>query len=378
MKKTLAVIFSSLFLLGSVACAPSQATESTGGIDPNLSALKCGFTCLDEMRFFEYKSFYKAAVNTDKQYITEGETSGKFSFNTNAAVPQFKVWSNTNFFGDDDFTKAQAITVEVFNPSEKTHKMWMSFTTSTNGEMKYFQTYPETEYTLNKGYNLIVFTLDRAIANYLCDMKNVAHIDFRFQNETAPYDLYFDNLRVHYTDEALETAEKTYEENELLNFNDPMDIFFVQPVALMCRATELPSVSICRDPKYIKSGNGSLMIELSSAERIDDKYPTVSVQGAPVERIDFSQYTKIKYTVYSNHSNWVDVRVRDVNGVRCTIQWQDGSFEDGVGKEREIDIAYLVEKGLDVTSLAAIEFNYGHKQNTGGMALFIDEITLVK
>lgn len=386
MKKILSLIISVLLLFGLfgfVGCETQTPTTpqdtSVSKIDPKLSSLKCGFSCLDELRFFEYLgNFYKAEVNTDKQYITEGDASGKFSFSTSPIdVPEFRVWADTKFFGEADFTKVQAITVEVFNPSETTHPLWMSFATSTSGAMTNFQTYPETKYTLEKGYNLIVLTLDRASADYLCDMKNVAYIAFRFANADEPYDLYFDNLRIHYTEEKIETAEKTYQENELLFFDDSMDIFFVQAMAIMCAPNQLPTVSLCRDPKYIKSGTGSLMIELSSADTAD-VYPLVGISGEAIERIDFSQYSKIRFTVYANHNNWMSVRFSDQNGVYCYAPTWSDPFVDGVGQVREIDIANLADQGLDVSRLATMEFAYGHVQNTTGQAFFIDEIILVK
>ncbi|MBO5774018.1 MAG: hypothetical protein J6R44_04215, partial [Clostridia bacterium] len=171
MKKFIVSLLSLVTILGSSACSLPAGLSQKKELDPNLSALKSGFSCFDELRFFEYSDFYKATVNTDKQYVTEGETSAKLSFKGNDATSSsFKVWSNTDYFGSSDFSRAQAITVEMFNPSETSRKVWVSFATSKDGLMSSFQIYPETEYELKPGYNLVALVLDRASANFLCDM----------------------------------------------------------------------------------------------------------------------------------------------------------------------------------------------------------------
>ena len=376
MKKLIVSLLSLIMLLGSSACALPAEFPQKGGPDPNLSALKSGFSCFDELRFFEYSDFYKATVNTDKQYVTEGETSGKFTFKgTDSTSSSFKVWSNTNYFGSSDFSKAQAITVEMFNPSETSRKVWVSFATSRDGLMSNFQVYPETEYELKPGYNLVALVLDRASANFLCDMQHVAYVNFRFMNDGTLYDLYMDNLRVHYTDEQIEKLEKTYEENELLFFDDPADLFFVSTPILFS-----PTLSICRDPKYIASGSGSLMLEFSEQPISGMEYWTVArISGDPIDRVDFTQYSQIKYTVMSNCGNIMVMRFIDSAGTRVTKTWPYGNgFEDGVCYERVVNLSEIAAEGLNLQELEYIEFSYMHVQNDGKKAMFIDDVTLIK
>ena len=377
MKKFIVSLLSAIMLLGGSACALPAESSQKKGLDPNLSALKSGFSCFDELRFFEYSDFYKAAVNTDKQYVTEGETSAKFTFKgSNATFSSFKVWSNTNYFGSSDFSRAQAITVEVFNPSETSRKVWLSFTTSKEGLMKSFQVYPETEYELKPGYNLVALVIDRASANFLCDMEHVSYINFRFINDGSTYDLYMDNLRVHFTDEQIEKLEKTYEENELLFFDDPADLFFVSTPMLFS-----PTLSICRDPKYIASGSGSLMLTFSEEAISGMEYWTSArISGEPIDRIDFTQYSQIKYTVMSNCGNNIVMRFIDSTGTKVTKIWPYGDgFTDGVRYERVVDLSEIAAEGLNLEELEAIEFSYGHEQNDDGTkAMFIDDVTLIK
>ena len=107
MKRLITGLLSFVMLLGCSACFNQAGQSPSTGSDSSLAALKSGFSCFDEIRFFEYGNFYKASINTDKQYVTEGDTSGKFSFR--GGVPStfstYNVWSNTNYFGNADFTR---------------------------------------------------------------------------------------------------------------------------------------------------------------------------------------------------------------------------------------------------------------------------------
>lgn len=375
MKKFIVSLLSLVTILGSSACSLPAGLSQKKELDPNLSALKSGFSCFDELRFFEYSDFYKATVNTDKQYVTEGETSGKFTFKgSDATSSSFKVWSNTNYFGSSDFSRAQAITVEMFNPSETSRKVWVSFATSKDGLMANFQVYPETEYELKPGYNLVALVLDRASANFLCHMEHVSYINFRFMNDGSEYDLYMDNLRVHYTDEEIEKLEKTYEENELLFFDDPADLFFVSTPMLYS-----PTLSICRDPKYIAAGSGSLMLSLSEQSISGMEYWTAArISGDPIDRVDFTQYSQIKYTVMSNCYNMMVMRFIDSVGTRVTKTWPYIHLEDGVRYERVVNLSEIAAEGLNLSELEYIEFSYMHEQSDGTKAMFIDDVTLIK
>ena len=384
MKRISAILLSALLAFGFVGCTPAKSNTSDNEslLDPSLSQLKCGFSSINELRFCDYSGFYKAALNKDKQYITQGDTSAKYTFKGNPkSYPQFSIRADTEYFGSNDFTKAQALSVDVFNPSNKPHKMWFSFTTSENGDRKVFQKYTEREFLLQPGFNLVSLVIDRSLAAYACDMKNVAYITFRFCNEEEVYDLYFDNLRVHFTEEELVTKTKTYEDDEILFFDNSLDRFFVNTATYMCSPSVVPTLSICRDPRFIHEGNGSLKVQYSSdaGDPSRDETPCVSFSGEAVDRLNLKEYSKLTFKYMSNFDQGrVSLRFRDVNGVGCmyspvnTVRSKAGEWMD-----MEVDFTKAKESGLDMEHIALIEMFYAHK--TGAEYMFyIDSMRLVK
>lgn len=359
---------------------PQQEKEQAG-------RLVCGFSCVDEIRMFAFSNFYngKVEVNKDKAYVTEGGTSAKFTFDGfENYIPQVDIWSDSKFFGDNDFTKAQALTMDVFNPTEESVNLSMSFTTSKAGDRKEFKKYTEKKFEIKPGKNTLSYVIDRTVAASVCDMKNVEYVTLKFQELGEKYSVYVDNLRMHETDAPVVPMVKEYKENELLLFNDAADRFFVDTVNWMSSAATAPTLSICRNPDYISEGNGSLMVLFSeSAGWGASETPCFFISGEPMERIDFSEYSKVTFTMFSNCGAYVTVRFWDANGLHHMVTtWQDAGHEwnpsvDKTAYNLEIPISKLVDNGLDVSKLTRMEFFYGQKVGEGN-AIFIDDIKVVK
>ena len=190
---------------------------------------------------------------------------------------------------------------------------------------------------------------------------------------------------MHETDEAVVPMVKVYQENELLFFNDAVDRFFVDTTTWMSSSATLPSLSICRDPAYIAEGSGSLMALFSdSVGWGSGETPCFFISGEPMERLDFSEYSKITFTFFCNcGKTGVTVRLWDANGLTYMFTpWQDAGYDytpsvDKTAYELELNISTLVENGLDVSNLTRMEFFYGQKVGEGN-AIFIDDIKVVK
>ena len=386
MKKIIALLLALITMFSLVGCSNN---DSNGDGEPQKEQggrLVCGFSCVDEVRMFEYLSFYNAKVeiNDDKDFVTEGDASAKFTFDGIASYrPQVNIWSDSKFFGDKDFTKVQALTLDVFNPTEKPFKMFMSFTTSVAGDRKEFKKYSEKEFEVKPGKNLISFTIDRTVAASVCDMKNVEYVSLKFVEIGEKFSFYVDNLRAYETDEEVTPMVKEYKENEILLFDDAADRFFVDTVSWMCSAATLPTMSICRDPDYIKEGSGSLMILYSeSAGWGAGETPCFFISGEPMTRIDFSKYSKITLYVFSNCGTSINIRFWDVNGTMFMYSpWEEMGYpyvtEDKTAYYIEMDIQKIADNGLDVSQLTRMEFFYGQKVGVGN-ALFIDDVKVVK
>ncbi len=247
--------------------------------------LKSGFASIKELQSFEYsRNFYKASLNTDKEYVTEGETSARLYIKGKEFdVVEMKIWSDTPYFGSKDFSKVNMVTLDVFNPGTEPRAFTMSFSTSSEGLKQAYQKYTEKEVTVQPGYNLVTYSVDRTVALAICDMKYAEYFSFSFLCDAKEYSLYFDNLRVHYTEEQASTGEKTFEDDEILLFNDYLDRFFVKAATYMCTSSVLPSFNIERDPRLITEGTGSLRVEAPQSEGDPgwDETPCLEITGEP-------------------------------------------------------------------------------------------------
>lgn len=387
MKKIGSFLLAALLSFGFFGCNVSEnssETQQTVGPNPALSSLKSGFSCVNELQFFEYQNCYKAEVNKDKRYITEGETSAKFTFKgLKTWTPKFDIMSETEYFGDNNFIKAQALTVDVFNPSEATHKIWLSFTTSEKGDKKVYQKYAEKEYDLKPGYNRVTLLIDRKVANAVCDMAHVEYVTFRFVNEDTPYDLYLDNLRVHYTEDEIQQNTKTFVEGELLLFNDLLDSFFVGTTREFCLPAILPTFSICRDSRFIVEGNGSLKVEFPKVAGSASKNTAgIVISETPFTRADWSDHDKIAFKcMYPFETNGrLSLRIRDANGVGYMYSPVNAEYpQKGVWQDMVIDLSVAVENGVDLSNLQKIEIFYGHRYDgLNDYAMYLDDFRWIK
>lgn len=388
----LVLVASSTLFFG---CQPENNVPDDAANEADSStSLLCGFGSIRELQSFVYNAaFYKAALNTDKQYITEGNASAKFTFNGRVDFsPNFSIYSDSGYFGTKDFTKANMITLDVFNPDDKPHTFYMYFATSQDGAKTVYQNYTEKKITVQAGHNLVTYDIDRTIAAAICDMANVEFVNLRFVNEEQEYSLYLDNLRVYFTDDTIDVEPKQYQDNEVLFFDNMLDRFLVTTMTYMCTAPTLPEVSICRDPRYIAQGNGSLKVQLSSelGNLSMDETPCLKISGEAVSRLDFSQYSKLSLKYLSDFDGG-QLSLRICNTTGGSVMFAPLSLEKSVRGEwmtMEVDLAKAMNgfvsdyngvytAGIDIENVSAIELFYTHRGHEG-KCFYIDEIKLEK
>ncbi len=387
MKKIVSIMLSVLCALLGAACGKNDRDKAVAD-----AVLIGGFESIAELKTFLYTDeFHKAELNTDENYVTQGEASAKFTLRgTSAGVdPRFDLWLDTKYAGGKtDFGDVKSLTVDVFNPSDTEREFTLSFTTRKQGAVR--ATYVPKTYKLKKGKNKIIYAIDRAVAKDVCYMDNAEYVTFEFESSRdEPYVLYVDNLMAHITDEEIKSVTKIYKENELLFFDDYSDRFAVSTNTLRAQPSEAPTISICRDPRFIKSGSGSLQVTLAvtpSRPGMDDA-PGITVSGDAVERVDFSKYSKVAFSVMGDApetiSN-VSVEFYDVNDVNynmiCHLQniynWSQEipSFK---WHTMTADIKTMADAGLDMTKIKKINLYYGNKETGDPYSLYFDDFTLI-
>lgn len=390
MRKFLALFLAivSIFMIsGCTQDAPDEAKESTG----NNEVVVGGFNSALELRTFLYSNFYKAEVNTNKDYISEGDASAKFTMrgSSSGGQPQFDIFLDNRYATPKrDFTDVHALSVDVWSEASENKTMTLSFTTRKSGSVR--STYVEKSFVLKPGYNRIVYSIDRAVAQSVCYMDYAEYVSFKFENAyDNPYVVYVDKLIAHTTTKEIEVQPKEYQENEVLFFDDFADLFMVKPNTLRGQASEAPEISICRDPKFIKSGSGSLQLQLVvTPNRADSEdYPGITISGEAVSRVDFSQYSGVSFDIMGDAPTISNVSVEfiDVNNVGynsiCHLQqiyeWKQ-AVPGFVWHTITADVKTMADKGLDMSKIDKINIYYTNLEKGEPYSIYIDNITLIK
>lgn len=394
MKKLVYFLLAVLLMFSLAACGK-------GGEPPVDRVVIGGFESIKELKTFLYSAtFNKAELNSDKMYVTEGKNSAKFTVRGGAdgAVPKFDLFLDMQYANYKvDFTDVRALTADVWNASDEVKEMSLSLTTRQQGTVR--ATYLAKSYRLQPGYNRVIYTIDRSVANDICYMDRAEYVTVTFENSyAAPYAVYMDNLLAHLTDEEIEPVTKEYKENELLFFDDYSDRFMVSPDTVMAQPSEAPALSVCRNPKYIKQGTGSLQVQLAvtpSREGFDDA-PGFKISGEAIDRIDFTQYSKLQFSVIADAdigTNNLSVIFYDENGTGsgvCAdlrsangIEWNT-NIEGDTWYTVTVDLTDLADPDganrwpIEVNKIESISIFYGNLQSGDSYSFYFDEFTLLK
>ena len=271
-------------------------------------------------------------------------------------------------------------------------KISISFTTRKSGNTR--AEYLKKSFDLSPGKNSLVYEVERAVAKQVTYVDKVETINFYLDRLQENYSVYLDNLQAHLTSEPVQTLTKTYktseEGDELLFFDDMQDRFFVKPNTIRAVSAEAPEISICRNPAYIRSGNGSLQIDTAVyPEGNAYQYPGFTISGEAVSRVKFSEYTKMVFYVMVDtdlEGKNLSVEFYDVNDLNLnTIDHVRNYYDWGkvipanTWIKLECPISALVEKGLDVDNIDRINIYCDYsRQADFKFTWYLDDFTLVK
>ncbi len=388
MKKTILLLMALVFVLaGAAGCSGGENSASQG----YSTALISGFSEMKELRGFKYSEFFnKAEISRNEEYVTEGETSAKLTIDGGiSGIPEFSVFTNSFWCSLTDFTKVQALSVDVFNTDTKEHTVKISFTTRNGGTDR--TSYSGKTYTLKPGKNEVIFEIDRAMAGFVCYIDKVEYITFTFDNsQGSPYVLYMDNLKAHLTEKPAEKLEKTYKPGEILLFDDKVDRCFVKATTIRAIASEAGELSLNRNPDYIKNGTGSLKCTVKvNPSTSGTTAPAITVSGQPLEQIDFTKYSQLKFSVMCDkelggNMNF-SIELYDENGVfynsidhiRNYIPWGEPIPAD-TWFELVVDLNDVAEQGLDLEKINTINMYYGTPSTGEAYSWYVDDLMLVE
>ena len=224
MKKILATVLAFSSLLALFGCDKNETETPTGGTQQD-EVLFAGFEAwLPDFQMCRISNYFgKVSLNSDKQYVTEGEHSARIDPVGNGWM-YFSTYSERFQYDYTDFTRLDCIRMEMYNPQATEEKVTVGLVSEPYA-LDQFNRAGGKEFTLKPGWNTLNYYIEPMLVSVIADLADIRGIYMIFDplflyeitDETPRY--YLDNIRFRYKETA-HKVENSFEfgENEIMNF----------------------------------------------------------------------------------------------------------------------------------------------------------------
>ncbi len=255
MKKLFSILMIGCIMLPLAACAEKEGeTPVAAGESETLLS----FESKRELFSFYRISIAETTLNTDKNFVTDGESSMKISYHYDVAENKFAKDMVLGFVpGKQYFTKETATdisyyAIDVYNPNGRECEAIVNVGGATMDN-----------YTLKEGWNTLYTYVDRT-ALYQVQKEALGYYSLTFRGgKGVKDDFYVDNWRYFKTDTPFEIYSY---DNSLTKSTVWHDFSSSAETKLMTVSGTIeskysaPRFHINRDMQYVKTGNSSLKV----------------------------------------------------------------------------------------------------------------------
>lgn len=283
-------------------------------ISSNSTVLLQGFEDYLEVNKIHFiNNFGIAAINKDKNFISEGNSSLKYKnfdeiiHNNIVSSREFLVPVVTPNHSFRDLSKVKSIAIDVYNDSEKEVFIYTSIAKKTMSIIKS----PGKESLIeSKKWTTLEYIIYPQELDLYMDIKNVSHIAFQVVGEMAT--VYFDNLRLELTDELYVPIKTDLDEGEIMSF----DKAYQEVAFIGISADEYsPVLSINNNPDYSKE-HKSLKAQFPIATTIGTTYIGFELSNKVLIAAELGAYDEkydFVFDVYKTYasSQWLIIRFKN-------------------------------------------------------------------
>lgn len=254
---------------------------------------------------------FKADINKDQAYVLTSGASAKLSIGSDEKEVTvrsiLKQRLTSQVFGYDytDFTKVKKFKTQIYNPSDeaRTMRVCIAFGDGKSTSQKI--------YTLKKGWNDIIYDVDRTLLSFQVDLSIAAYLQYSF--DVLPmevYDLYLDNISITQTNTPMDTIEMTVEKDEICYFeqNYQKNVFWFYTWS-KDRIGDVADYGLTADPDLARTGTSLYVTTKKGEKRWQNWY-----------------YTRFS-EAYLNVIDWESLNPEDT--IEASVWVPDGN--DGVG-----------------------------------------------
>lgn len=309
MKRKIALIISSLFLLAGVGCGGNNAADTDAPKAQAGISLVSDFETsedFDVMRLFGVLGTVEQ--NTDKTYVKRGAGSAKVTVDSDpykGGAPYIQHALQLIKKGEDyrDFSNVSAVSLDVYNAtgSESRIGLQLSYEHG-NGTRKNF--------TLPEGWSTVRLDVKREYIPQTTNTNNVTapfvdglRIMFDRASEDSVY--YLDNLQIYKTGKSFTPITMQLQENEICSFDSEWQVELLQPSA---RPELLPSYN--QDKTLTSTGTGgSLRVEAPAGSGQTESWPGFELNNEMLKLVPWADYpndAKFCFDVYAPTENGMD------------------------------------------------------------------------
>ncbi len=287
-KRILLSLFSITLLTTTfIGCSGCSNEENPNeGKDNATYGLVADFENYDEIRKFTFEWYFGAAsINTDPQYITNGNGSLKVTDTDKTATVTIPLKNDLAQNDYSDTSKLQEIQLDLYNASEEIYTMNVSLLYKDGLASSEKQTISlEPHQWTNYSWNV---DLKQISINANLDEATGFLINFE-PNCGKEKIVYVDRLQFYYGKQAAEIFDVTLEEGELCSFEKEYQEFATYSACYGSNTDFLPITSINTETEYVKEGQKSLKVVCPAG--VKGKYPYVAFSPKMLEVANLAQY----------------------------------------------------------------------------------------
>lgn len=318
------------------------------------------------------------SVVTEGSYALKVEAQGDYRNTTEMPSITVKTKMGGGSFDKYDFTDVDKILLDVYNANDTEQKVYVQYLTDSVTGSKLTSAYAAT--VPANSFKTVEIEIDRSFVSQLLNLEQISQVRICFDPETEygqPTRLfYIDNLRLHTTDEPIDTSVALRKDNELESADKADYLSLWKTIG---NYTFFPSqLTFNTDPAFIKGGTGSFKLSnvpgYYGPESINPVVYTIGWELSPLQK-DISDWNGITYWVYNSYDqplqDWVRRTIRSAEGDDS----QDGFYNmlQPGWNQRTLTKEDLLELGfvLDDFSIFTLMFSVPSQD---ACDLYIDEI----
>ena len=375
MKKVISLIIISVMLIScAFACSCGKSDVAKDGL---IVETMTDFESVNEIMSLKVSAAQsQLSLNTDKKYISSGESSLKMEFNKSKGALNYyednivQFIPRQKYFEKTDFRSVVGFTIDIWN--ENDYEIEICLSVNNRATVLGYS-------TLEKGYNSVSFTFDNEQVFAFSDVQLLS-VDLSFYSGRGNDLIYMDNVRLTSTDKEFKPYDfKSAFKNDVnYTYDNFAQLYTVIDLGGYDSIFSRARLSVNYDKSYVKIGDGSMKVEFQKSPKTG-KVDNTSIRTYDKMSGNFNDYVGKGYYLKADVFNATDKAVGlnfkvfstiDDETFEKTITINANSWSDG-----ELSLAIDdIKKAFTTERLSVLTVVFGFYGVDVGDAVYVDNL----